>query len=43
MALWISKYEKEGLRRIQKNEEVLKELGLPTLARNTFKRPADHG
>ena len=35
-----SVYEKERMRRIQENEEVLKELGLPPLATSTkVKKP----
>lgn len=39
----ISEYEKERMKRIQKNEEVLKELGLPAIARSTIKKPAGRG
>jgi hypothetical protein len=44
MACGFSEYEKERMRRIQKNEEILKELGLPPLATSTkLKKPAGPG
>ena len=43
MARGIPEYERMRNNMIAKNKEVLKELGLATLAANTFKKPADPG